>query len=264
VTQPIEPIPAAPSPAGNTRPAPQPVPRPLTPLAQRRAWTEPRVRIWWLLAVVFFVLTLVLLLDRIWVHGDENRLITDGKLVEAKVIESNGITMNTKQMPPESPVTLEFDWNGQTQQVTGTLEDRTEYIVIGKTLPIRVAPDDPQNWTYRSVPSPLLHELIMVFVLLPLSPLFALIAARKHRTYLQTWHHGEAALGVVTERRQSPIAPMSYAIRCNLRDRGDKRIFTVFVPPAGRSLRASDPIWLILPLRTGKKNRPPVATMWFE
>jgi hypothetical protein len=236
-------------------------PRALTPLARRRAWTEPAVRTWWLIAVAVLLLIVIFAFDRIWSWGVENKLIKSGTSIQAKVIEANGQQVSNLKQPPDSPVQIEFDWHGQVQRPRGFLEGWTTYIVVGQPVPVRVDPNDPARWTARTESTSLGTALFVGVMFLPVVPLLLAIAWLKHRRILRTWQNGEATQAVVLERNQTPIAPLSYTIRCSLRDRRDKRIFTVFVPRSGASLQKNDLFWLILPQ---SKSGTPVSAMWFE
>lgn len=246
---------------GGAPPGPPDAPRQATPLARRRAWTEPTVRVWWLLAVAIFLLTVVYAVERIWVWNAQGKLIRDGTVIVAKVVEVNGQAITNLKQPPDSMTTLEFDWQGVPQRVRGQLEDHTDYIVVGQSQSIHVDPADPNNWTARVQPAPLVQSLFLGFVLLPLPVVLIVIAAAKRKRIWNTWENGQAALAVVLERQQTPVAPLSYAIRCSLRDRRDKRILTVFVPRAGAALKKNDLLWVLLP---GSKSAKPVAASWFQ
>ncbi len=248
-------------------PPPSPVPRPISPLVRRRCWTEPAVRLWWLIAAAILTLILAYGGDRFWSWHLENRLILSGVPVSAKIVEAGGVavareTMKGQHVEPTAQVTLEFDWHGQTQRVDGTLEDRTTDIPIDSDVTIHVDPDDPTVWTYRSEPVSLAQELFLVLILLPIPIALAGWATMQRRKLLAAWKHGDAVAGVVSDRRQTPIAPQSYAVRCSIPSRRDKRLFTVFVPAAGAKLNKSDPIWLILPA-PGQRGRP-TAAMWYQ
>ncbi len=238
-------------------------PREVSGLADRRAWTEPGVRVWWMLAIVILLIVAVYAVDRFWAWHVQNRLIVDGTLVSAKVASAGGLTIENENVAADSAVALTFDWKGKPQQVVGFLEGRPagNYITIGKMVPIRVDPDDPTVWTYRTENTILIHELFVGLIVLPLAPILAGVAIYRRKKVLQTLRHGEAALAVVSERRQTPIAPLSYMVRCSLRDRPDRRIHVVHVPRGGAVLGKGDLLWVLLP---PVRNGPMVAMMWFE
>src|SRR5688500_2701886 len=89
--------------------SPQPpgdAPRALTAAARRRAWTEPRVRRWWLLAAGVLLLTLYVVLTQIAGWWSERRLLTEGTAVQAVVVAAQdrlqSISVPDKSMPPDS------------------------------------------------------------------------------------------------------------------------------------------------------------------
>jgi hypothetical protein len=240
-------------------PPPPQFPRPMTALVARRCWTEPSVRLWWLLGVLILGMILVYSADRLWSWMQENRLIQHGDIVSAKVMEANGQTITHQAQPPTSPVRLEFDWHGQSQVVDGFLEDRADYIVVGDNVPIRVDPNDVTNWTYRSQITGIGETLFVTWILLPIPPLLFAFAMLKRNRLKKIWSSSVAVLAVVSSRRQTPIAPRSYSVQCSLQDRSDKRMFVVYVPAEGGKLNKGDLLW-ILQLRG---DRRPAAAMWF-
>jgi hypothetical protein len=74
----------------------------------------------------------------------------------------------------------------------------------------------------------------------------------------KVWQSGSAMVGVVFDRKQSPIAPLAYAIRFSLQGGNDKKLYSVFVPKVGYGLSRGDLIWVIMP---GKRGLP-LAGLW--
>src|SRR2546423_15682013 len=112
VTAPTDPIPHVAQGAAHEPPA---APRPMTPLARRRAWTEPTVRVWWLIALGILLLIAAYVADRAWAWRGRNKLITDGTPVTAKIVEANGQAGSPLEGVPGSPVPTGFAWQGQPQ-----------------------------------------------------------------------------------------------------------------------------------------------------
>ena len=83
-------------------------------------------------------------------HGEER-----GTVVEANVDHADGITVRDRLMPPGSRVGLSFEWEGEVVEVSGFLAGREEHIRTGAPVQIRVHPDNPRIWTYRTEPTPL-------------------------------------------------------------------------------------------------------------
>ena len=243
-------------PTDPNHPPPPVVPRPLTPLATWRAWTEPSVRLWWLLALAVIVAIGVYAADRLWARHAENQLISAGVAVRATVRGTPNHQTAGQTADADDEATVSFYWHGQPQAVSGTL---TRSTTVGATIPIHVDPADPTRWTDQVEATPLLDALFVGLLLLPIVPVLAAVAAVRRRAVVRTWRLGRAAVAVVSDRRQVPIAPMSYAVRCSLREGPDRRIRTVYVPRAGRTLVEGDELAVILPPRRGR----PVAAMWF-
>ena len=236
---------------------PPPAPRPLTPRAARRAWTEPAVRLWWLMAVAVAVVILAYAADRLWARHVENRLVATGAAVTAKVVGTNLHATPGQTADAGEPASVAIEWDGRPMRLNGVLTQSTR---IGATLAIRVDPSDPTLWTDRTAATPLGHALFVGLLLLPIVPALAAVAAVRRRAVARAWQLGPAAVAVVSDRRQTPVAPLSYAVRCSLRDGGDRRLFTVYVPRGGRPPAKGDDLWLVLPIGRGR----PVAATWFS
>ena len=213
------------------------------------------------MAVAAFVLTIGYGIDCVYIWNQNNRLINHGIVVNATIIEGNGLAIPGENVPGESPVMIDFPWKGGTQRQRGVLEGRKDFITIGKTVPIHVSPDDPNTWTYRTENSPLAHALLLFFPLLPVPELLLVIAILRRGQLLKVWRSGEAAIAVVAERRQSPIAPGVYTLRCSLRDRRDRRLFLVHVPRSKSAPQKGDSLWVIIPA-PGQGGKP-IASSWF-
>ena len=236
---------------------PPAAPRPLTRRAALAAWTEPSVRLWWLLAAVLAGVVVALTAGRLWARHGETRLIVDGAAVAARVVGSGDHATVGQTAAAGEPALVEFEWHGQPVRTANPL---TAPSTIGATIPIRVDPADPTLWTDRSTATPVADALDVGLVLLvTLVPPVMAVAVLKRRARLRTWRSGEAAIGVVADRRQVPIAPLSYAVRCSLRDGTDRRLRTVYVPAAGRRLAKGDELWVLVPPGRGRA----VAAMWF-
>ncbi len=237
-------------------PPPPPAPRPLTPLAARRAWTEPTVRRWWLLAAAVLLAIGAYAADRLAARHTENRLIESGVAVPAHVVRTVAHATPGQTALADDVVDVTFDWHGQPTPGSGTL---TRSTLIGATIPIHVDPADPTVWTDQAEPTPLLNALFVGLLLLPLVPALGAIAWADRRAVARAYRLGRPALAVVADRRQVPIAPMSFAVRCSLRDGTDRRLRTVYVPHAGRTLAKGDDLWVIVPARRGRW----LAALWF-
>ena len=232
-------------------------PRPLTPLAARRAWAEPTVRPWWLMAAAVLLAVAAYAVGRGVVRSGENRLITAGTPVVTKVLGTPDHTVPGQAVKVGETVTLAFDWHGQPRTVVGTLaHDAT----VAGPMAIRVDPADPTVWTDATEPTPLARSLVVGLVVLPVVPLLLLVAVWRRAGVARTYTLGRLADAVVADRRQTPVAPLSFAVRCSLREGGDRRLRTVYVPRAGRSLAKGDVIAVLVPTGRGRI----VSALWFE
>jgi hypothetical protein len=240
----------------------------------RRAWTEPRVRLWWLLAAGVLVLTLYVVLTQLASWWSERQLLTRGVEVHAVVVHAtdpvsfNDISLPGKRMPPHSTAVLEFEWHGQRHQVSGQMPghiDRGEPVITGPQDPVtlRVDPDDPDHWTDRTNSPPLTgRQFIGAAVGLPVVAVLTLLAMVRRRAMLDVWRNGPASPALVLGTGQTPVAPRSRAVRCTAADSTDKRVFTVYVPAerAGH-VAQGDALWVIHP---PAKPQPAYAAAWFE
>ena len=231
-------------------------PRPLTDVAARRAWTEPTVRRWWLMAAAVLAMIGTFAANRLWVREGENRLIRGGVPAMALVLSNDIHSQPGQTADVGREVVVRFPFNGQPVTLHGFL---TRSALIGARVPIHVDPADPGVWTDQTEATPVLHAIFVGLLLLPLAAALTGVAWLARRTAVRTFRFGRPALAVVSARGQTPIAPLSFAVRCSLRDGPDRTIRTVYVPPAGRPLAKGDELWLLVPAR-GR----PVAAMWFE
>src|SRR4051812_39866056 len=104
-----------------------PPPRPTTPRIRRRAWGDPIVRAWWLLAAVLLLIGVGLITSQFNAWRHQVWLIRLGTPVMAQAVAVNDERFHAGQggkgrpKPPNSPVVLEFDWNGNKREVPGYL-----------------------------------------------------------------------------------------------------------------------------------------------
>ncbi len=195
--------------------------------------------------------------DRLWDREIERRLIRDGVSIQAKMVGNGNKAIHGQTFVPGDIINVEFDWKGQDIRQPGPLHHPA---AVGEVITIHVDPNDPAVWTDLSETEPLLASMFVGFLFLPVAPIVFFLAWLKQKTVRAQWENGEAMVAVVDERRQTPVAPLCYAIRCSFRDQRDKRLFTVYVPPVGKLLEPGSEIWVIGSFRQAR----PVAAMWFE
>ena len=217
-------------------------PRPLSPTAARRAWTEPTVRPWWLIAAVVMVAAVGYVIAMLVEVVPENRRVTRGTAVMAMVERTVAHQIAGQSADAGDNVNVSFIWHGERHTSNGWL---TRSTVVKATIPIRVDPGDPAKWTDRTEPTPLLPAMVVGLLALPLVPVLLAVAWARRQSVARTYRRGRSAVAIVNDRRTVPIAPLSYAVRCRLRDAdGDRRLHTVYVPhAAGRPLAKGDAVW---------------------
>jgi hypothetical protein len=236
-------------------PPPPDAPRTLTMSIRRSVLLEPRVRRWWLLAILIALLFCGYAGDRLWARRVEAQLIHNGTPMHAKI---SGAENKITGMPigPGDLVQLELNWPDNTQEhVTGHLSTKS---VVGDDVDIHVDPADHSNWTDRTQPISLLDSLVIGLFVLPLIPVVLVAGYAQANTLMNLWKSGAVAVAVIYDRKQSPIAPLSYALRCSLQNNRQKTLFTVFVPRIGYGLEKGDLIWVITPPKKGR----PLAVLW--
>src|SRR5207237_7920866 len=114
--------------------------------------------------------------------NQEARLIRNGSRIEAEVMhwEIGGIAPKGKVVSAETPVDLEYRFNGQTYRVHGQLAGRKEQIVTRTMVPILIDPANPDHWTARMQPGSLAQELLSAMLLAPIVVvLFAVAVAQR-------------------------------------------------------------------------------------
>ena len=238
-------------------PAPPAPPRPLTARARRRAWTEPRIRFWWMLALALLAIGFYLLIWQYLAWRQDSRLIASGTQIPATVQSVQGITFaGKKYQGEEGPIQLRYQWQGQTYDVTVPSIPGV-WLEIGKPIPIRIDPAHPELWTARFTPAPLLHQLIGAILALPIGLLLLAISFWLWARVLRTWREGDAQAALVIAARHTALAPRSWQVQCTPADQSDKRLLTVFAPPEVHPVTGAT-IWL-LALPAGRA----LAASWF-
>jgi hypothetical protein len=220
----------------------------VTPAVRRLAWLEPRVRRWWLLAILILLSFGAFAGDRLWARHSEYQLIHNGITMPAKIVAAENKITN-HPVGSGDLVKLELTFPDKTEEdQTGTL---TQPAVVGGFITVHLDPVDHSRWTDRSDPTPLLDSMLIGLFALPLVPVMIWIGYWQMRRLVQTWRNGSGAVAVVFDRRHSPIAPMSYTLRCSLQHHKRKDLFTVYVPRIAYGLDKGDLIWVILPAKKG-------------
>jgi hypothetical protein len=145
--------------------------------------------------------------------------------------------------------------------VQGQLTARREPIHVGMTIPIRINPDDPNQWTDRSAVASLTRQALGVLILVPLVLLAIIGAVLAHRRIVEMWRDGLAWPGIVVQSMTSALAPRSQLVRCARREGRDQQLVSVFIPHSMGTLQRGDELWLVsLPSRSNRA----LAAMVYE
>ena len=233
-------------------------PREITSFVRRRAWAEPHVRAWWLLATVLLLLGAYLGLTQYLDWSRLNRAINSGVTVPATVLAVEGDGRKGKSVSAGAQVVISYEYQGKTYQQNGTLSGLINATRVGEAVPLHLDPADPNNWTARGDVPSLPVAMTGAILVLPVALIAALIAFVARSAVLKTYEHGPSAEAQVIGNKQTPLAPKSRAITCSLSQGG--RTIEVVVPPALAGLAQGDAISLILPRKSGR----PLAASWFE
>jgi len=232
---PIEPPPIAP-------PSP---PRIVTARASGRAWSEPRVRFWWMAAGVLLVVGLFFASQQSYAWWSERSLVLYGTPATARVIEVEGYNRPDRVFGPAAVSRIEYALNGTTHRYIGPLNGNTTPLQVNKELAIRVDPDNPMQWTLRTEPPTLAHQLIGGILVLPILALGLAAALVQRAVVLRAWKNNPAIEVKVIDAKQSPVAPLSRLIRCTPAKVGDRRMISVYVPHRVGSPEPGQLMWVI-------------------
>ena len=217
------PAPALPSP-----------PRPITPRVRRRAWGDIHVRFWWLSALAVAVVIGWFTAHRVREALRDRDLIRNGVAVKTtiKTAGEKYIAGQSEMRNSFKQVTLLGTMpDGQEREFRGEVPPGPGYLVIGHPLEIRVARNDPSEWTAQLTPPPWGRELAMSLMFLPAIALLLLIAFLMRGRVLRVWERGVPAEAVVKEVKHSAYAPRSRVLRFSVLGGDDRRIFTMLCPP---------------------------------
>jgi hypothetical protein len=223
-------------------------------------WLDPRVRFWVVVAGFLFVLFAYFSVARGLEWRQDRDLIFHGTLVSATV-GTAGVDRSGYVVPPATPVTLSFNFQGKPVQNEGLLEGHTARVSTGEAIQIRIDPNDPTRWTDLTEPRPLMGNLIGPLLLLPIVPIALLVAWLKRRRLIYTWTSGPCEAAVIAKKHQTALAPMAHVVKCAFRDREDKRLFITYLPRRFSMHKPGDVIWL---LASPHKNGPAIAAAWLE
>lgn len=196
-----------------------------------RAATEPRVRGWWLVVAGLLAAALYVVGTAYWSWRTENQLIDHGTPVTALIVGGSGMRAAGSVHAPEASVGLKYEVNGVDYLNYGYLGGRKDPIVVGTNVDIRVDPADPNVWTARTEPAPLLKQFVAVWTLLPLTLLAFLGGGWAWWRTLSLYRKGRRDIALVVDVRHASLAPASRLVRCTIPDATEaERVVTIYVP----------------------------------
>ena len=236
-------------------------PRPLSDAVRRHSWTDPRVRLWWLVASAVTLVALSLVGSGYYAWRTDVNLIRHGREVSAFIYAAEGYPIPGRHRPPTVPVELHYEVDGKKYQVEGYLRGRAEPLVIQTYVPIHVDPDDPSRWTARTRPDALWPEMLGGLMLLPAVPVLAAVVLFQRSRVLRLWRDGRAVEAMVLESRQTALAPRSSFLRCAPTDPADRRVIGVYAPGRAGRLVAGDTLWLLTDPAGGRRA---AAALWLQ
>ena len=242
--------------------APPAAPRELTPRVLRRTVFEPQVRFWWVSAFVLAVGLLYFLVTELQVWNQECYVVKHGTPVIA-TITAIGDGQLRYNVSPDNSVAMSFSLNGQQHQAIGWLEGRTETLNLNQQVPIKVNPDDPTQWTYRTDTPPLTRAFLTPGLMAPFAVAAGLASFIHRKRLIHTWKTGVAEQYVV-ERvgGQTALAPASRAVQfANPNGRKEQRLIRLLIPQRVANPKPGDVFWLIHP---PKKTSPVLAAVLYQ
>jgi hypothetical protein len=229
-------------------PAPPAPPRTVTRAVRRRSLLEPRVRFWWVAAVVLSVIAIYCLVSRAVAWGNDLHLALHGESITATIYSiGDSEQVGRYNYTPDSPVTLYFVYNNTEYYDTGYLEGRHETVNLKQAVTIRINPDNPHRWTYLTTPPPLGPVFLSFGLVIPFAIAAAVVSFLMRRRLLGIWRTGIADPFIVEATQQTALAPRSRAVRCRAVEGRTNRLVQVFIPRHKGAPKTGDVLWLIHP-----------------
>ena len=241
--------------------------RPVTPKALRRSWREPQVSVWWLITLGLIVVVAWIVVEQLSVaRRGQYRVDHWTRIAAAKIDKIADTTRSTYRVSPDQlsvmPVKMSYvDAAGTAHQLEGQLTAQTEPVNPGQHIPILVDPANPEKWTDRVLPVPLIEEMMAAILFLPLILIFACITLWQRSRILKLWRNGTLREAIVVDRANSATSPRSAIVRCKVESNREQRLLRVAVPRSAARLESGDTISLVT--TDGDSSRA-IAVMLYE
>jgi hypothetical protein len=234
------------------------VPRPLTRHVVRRSWGEPKVRFWWLSAILIGVVMAFVAAGQIRRELKHRRLIATGALVNATAFKVAGVTRHQNPnfgVMRDQTIAVEFSAllpNGKEIIFGGYLEPAEGRVRVDQVMKLRVDPNDLSNWSEDINPQQWTHVLgVPLFFMLPVALLLLGIGEwRRRRRVLAVWSEGARGTGVVVGVRHSAAAPRSRVVEFTFADGADRRVFRTLYPLGAGIPSKGDMLTLLYPVNS--------------
>jgi hypothetical protein len=209
----------------------------MTSAIGRRAWAEPTVRFWWVLAAVLLVLSPLV------GAGPVKRWQKLSKLSEqpptpAKIVRTDRETVTGR--PTLAGATVQIQLSSPDRTLWGTLDGWANGPLprIGDVIDVRIDPDDANVWAVVHKVPPLTSALLTGIIIAAIAVLPLVVAIVLRRRVIAVWKTGDVREAVVLGHQQTALAPGAYALKCawletDAKSRtadADRAVFRVFVP----------------------------------
>jgi hypothetical protein len=249
-----------PNPIDSTSPPALPqAPRPITVRARRRSWAELSVRVWVILTLAAFLITLYFIITRTQEALNDRYLIEHGVDTKVKILSVDGDpVMKRHPRYQTSRVRISFPWHGETltreieMDAVANESKPNAFLVTTSEITLRIDPNNPDRWTEETVAKSWAQELTAVGLLLPILLVVAIVTVIQRRIVLGTWSEGTLQRAVVVDTRHSAIAPASRIVRYTLESNASGeaaatgRIWQTLMPVSAGIPRPGELLWVIV------------------
>jgi hypothetical protein len=225
--------------------------RPLTLKARRRSWNEPFVRGWWLSTVVLIIIIVWIFTDQMLQarHGAYRlghwKRIDDAKIEKIGIAALTGYYASAEVLPDMVSTIGYTDSTGTAHHLAGYLKAQTTGHRPGDKIPILVNPDNPDDWTDRVTPLPLVEQVMATLLLLPLPIIFGAVAIWQRQRVLAIWRKGVERTARVISTKSSAASPRSLVLQCSIAGNRDDRLVGVTVPRSVGRYKNGDVVSLL-------------------